>query len=112
MPAPTLFADSNGNLKYVVQVVKYPRAMLSLVLTVSLFITYLLQVTVFKQGNPITPDNHTYDINHVTSRAYDSYCLASKQMVDDYVAFMDDVQGECFLLYFFHRCFKLKTIPI
>jgi hypothetical protein len=76
----TMFADENGNLKYVVAVCKHPRSMLWLVLSVSLAITFILFSDLGE--NPITDDTHVYDVEHASSVAYDSYTLASGETND------------------------------
>jgi len=53
-------------------------------MTICILVTYLLAVIVFAEGNPITPDTYTYDINDVRSVAFDSFTLASEEVIAEY----------------------------
>ena len=88
-----LLYTNTATVRYVNAVVAAPRRMLFLVVFVTLFVTYLLQAIVFSAGNPITEDNHTYDIEHATSVAYDSYVLVSEQTEKRKFEMMDKVFG-------------------
>ncbi|GMH50940.1 hypothetical protein TrRE_jg3946 [Triparma retinervis] len=85
------FVDERNNLKFVNYVVYMPRMILIFFMGMCLVISWLLGKMVFAQGNPITPDTYTYDIEDVRSIAFDSFTLASSDVQGEYEVFRSQI---------------------
>lgn len=89
----SFFSDEKGNLKFVNLVVRYPTAIFSFILVLSLCITVLLNVTVFKGGNPFTDSTNEFDLKDVRSVQYDSFRLAKDEVKDQLDEFIEKSAG-------------------
>ena len=76
--------DEHGNLKAVNFVIRRPCAIFSFLIAICLFLTFLLNILVFrtaKDGNPFTVPINEFNIYDVRSIQYDSLRLARDEVV-------------------------------
>ncbi len=77
---PSLFCDKKGNLKFVNLVVRYPCLIFLVLLAICIGITINLSSAAFKNGNPFTSDESTFDLYDKRSLAYDALRLAKEEV--------------------------------
>lgn len=75
-----LLTDDEGNLRFVNLVVRCPCCMFFAILVLSVLISFMLTVTVFRGGNPITEPSGQYDTKDIRSIEYDSLRLATEEI--------------------------------